>query len=366
MRSPLGWLLAISMIGAAVAGCGTGSTPLGAGGGNSGAGGGVPQGGTAFIRIIMGSPDYVTPAGVAAVDVYIDGTRVWQNVSYGNFNGKAGGVGTAPFYVTSVLGVALSPSSHNVAVYPAGQAAGNASQLAAVTTAPGAARTTVVIADKVYGAVPLAIQALAFTEPIVSAPIGVSATVIMHHASPSGAPGVLAVGTLAVTTSSTGTVIKPTCKGQMFFSNPPTNLSMKVFALVNSGGAPIGYYVANSGQARNGCKVPLADFFPGTNATPPPPAPTSTPPSLAGYPNSGIIYPTPPPNPPGQPSPPPFDCDSVLPPTCNGAPPNPSAIPPNPLVSLPNLSLFALDAPAVPPSTVPGVLILGVFDPNQQ
>jgi len=266
--------------------------------------------------------------------------------------------------VTSVLAVALSPSSHNVTVYPAGQAAGNASQLATVTTAPGATRTTIVIADKVYGAVPLALQALAFTEPVLAAPAGFSDNVVIHHAAPSGAPGVLAVGSLSVATSSTGTTIKPTCRGIVVFSNPPTTLSMKTFPMVNSGGAPIGYYVANSGN--KACKQPLADFFPATNATPPPPAPTSSPPSLAGYPNSGIVYPTPPPNPPGQPAPPPFDCDSVLPPTCNGSPPSLDAIPPNPLGSLPNLSLYAIDAPAVPPSTVPGVLILGVFDSNTQ
>jgi len=342
-------LLAIAMVGAAMAGCsGSSGSPLSAGGApNAGNGGGPNQIGTAFVRIINGSPDF------GAIDVYVDNTRVWQNVPYANFNGKAGGVGTAPFYVTSVLAVPLSPTAHNIAVYAAGAAAGNATQQAAVTTAPGASRTTIVIADKVYGALPVALQAIPFTEPILVAPPGGADNVVFHHASPSGATGTIAVGTLAVKVGSSSNTITPTCKGQVTFSNPPTPQSIKVLPLVNSGGAPIGFYVGTvSSTGTSACKNPVAEFFPATSATPPPP-------SLGGYPNSGIVYPTPAPNPPGQPSPPPFDCDSTLPPTCSGAAPEA-------LAALPNLSLYAIDAAPVPPATTPGVTILGVFDSNTQ
>jgi hypothetical protein len=275
--------------------------------------------------------------------------RVWQNVSYANFNGKAGGTTTAPFYVTSVQAVSLSPSAHNVVVYAAGAAPGNASQQASVTTAPGAARTTVVIADKVYGVAPVALQAIPFTEPALSAPPSLSDNVVIHHAAPSGGPGILAFGRLSLESTPSGQLIKTQCLGNLTFANPPIASSIKVLRLVNSGGAPIGFYVANSGITA--CRQPIADFFPGTAATPSPP------PSLGGYPNSGVVYPTPVPSPPGQPIVPPLDCDSTLPPTCNG-------IPSDVLATLPNLSLYAIDSPVS--TTTATIAILGVFDSNTQ
>jgi Domain of unknown function (DUF4397) len=352
------------MVGAAMAGCSSTGNPLSTGSNpNGGNGGFPPQVGTALIRVINGSPDYLTPTG-GGIDIYIDGTRVWQNMPYGNFNGKAGGVATSPYYVTSIAQVALAPSAHSIQVYPAGAAAGNGSLLASTTTLPGPYRTTVVVADKVFGAIPLALQAIPFLEPVLSAPSGFSDNVVIHHAAPNGAPGVLSTGTLAVHQNSGGVQIVPTCTGNLVFSNPPANLSQKVYKLVNNGNSPIGYYVANPGTVA--CHQPIAEFFPGTAATAPPIPPSSPPPSLNGFPNSGIVYPTPIPSAAGRPVPLPFDCDSTLPPTCNGVPPNPSATPPNPLVTSPNLSLYAIDAPPVPPATVPGVLILGVFDTNQQ
>jgi hypothetical protein len=367
MRNPLAWLIVVAMIGAAVAGCG-GSGALTAGSsGNAGGGGTTTQSGTAAIRIIMASPDYITLNGVAAVDVYIDGTRVWQNVSYGNFNGKAGGQANPPYYVTSVQGAPLSPSAHNIQVYPAGAAPGNASQLATTTTTPGAVRTTVVIADKSAGVTPPTLQAIPFTEPTLEAPPGTSSNVVLHHAAPDGAPGLVAYGKLSVTTSSTGVTIKTTCLGNLTFSNPPGPQSMKTIPLVRTGGSPIGYYFAGTGLSA--CKIAFADFFPASAATPPPvpiSAGASPPPTLGGFPNSGVVYPTPLPNAPGQPSPPPYDCDSTLPPLCHGVPPNPEATPANPLATAPNLSIYLIDAPPVPPSTTIGVMVIGVFDTNTQ
>ena len=356
MRSPLVWFIVVAFIGAAVAGCG-GSGALSPGSnGNAGGGGSVNQSGTAAIRVLMASPDFnsnplVNPGG-CCVDVYIDNVRVWQNLGYGNFNGKAGGQTTSPYFVTSVQGTPLSPSAHAVTVYAAGAAPGNANQQASTVTSPGAVRTTVVIADKVFGAVPLVLQAIPFTEPALSAPIGESDNVVLHHAAPSGAPGLLAYGKLAVK----GSIIRPSCLGTLTFSNPPGPLGQKVVPLVHSGGAPIGFYVAGSGLVT--CLMPTAEFFPATQGTPSPP------PSLGGFPNSGIVYPTPIPNPPGQPSPPPFDCDSTLPPTCNGVPPNPQSTPANPLATAPNLSLYAIDAPPSPPATTVGIAIVGIFDTN--
>src|SRR5581483_4037975 len=105
MRSPLAWFLVVAMVGAAMAGCSSTGSPLSSGSPpNGGNGGFPPQVGTAYIRVINGSPDYLTPTG-ADIDVYIDGTRVWQNVPYANFNGKAGGVATSPYYVTSIAQV---------------------------------------------------------------------------------------------------------------------------------------------------------------------------------------------------------------------------------------------------------------------
>ena len=356
MRSPLIWFVIVAFVGAAVAGCG-GTGSLGPGNNaNSGGGGSTNQSGTASIRVLMASPDYNSNPGVnnngCCIDVYIDNVRVWQNMSYATFNGKAGGSATPPYYVTSVQGAPLSPSAHSVTVYAAGAAPGNASQLASTTTAPGATRTTVVVADKVFGAIPLVLQAIPYTEPVLEAPFNVAANVVMHHASPSGAPGLLAYGKLAVNGSS----ILPSCLGTMTFSNPPGPLSEKLIPLVKSGGKPIGFYVAGSGIST--CLMPTAEFFPATQGTPSPP------PSLGGFPNSGIVYPTPIPNPPGVASPPPLDCDSTLPPTCNGVPPNPQQTPLNPLVTLPNLSLYAIDAPPSPPATTVGIAIVGIFDSN--
>jgi hypothetical protein len=353
MRSPLAWLLAIGMVGASMAGCnGSGGTPLAPSGPGNGGNGQPPnQLGTAFIRIIMASPDYVAPSG-GGVDVYIDGTRVWQNVTYANFNGKAGGVGTAPFYVTSVFAVPLSPSAHNVQIYPAGAAAGNATQLATVTTGPGAVRTTVVIADKVFGALPLALQGIAFTEPTLVAPPGQSSNVVIHHAAPSGGSGTLTFGSITgYSASNPGSI---SCLGTVVFSNPPLPQSTKQLSFVNSGGATIGYYVANA--QLNFCKAPpSAEFFPGTAATPPPPSLPNPPGSF----NAGVVYPTPAPNVAGQPTPAPFNCNNTLPPTCG--PTTPEA-----LAALPNLTLYAIDAPPVPPATTPGIAIIGVYDSNTQ
>ena len=342
------------MIGAAVAGCGgSGSTPLTGGAQpNAGNGGQPNQLGTAFIRILMASPDYTSVTGGTpgcCVDVYIDGTRVWQNVSYANFNGKAGGVTTAPFYVTSVLAVPLAPSSHNVQVYPAGAAAGNASQLATVTTSPGSVRTTIVIADKTFGVSGL--QIIPFTEPISNSAPGTNDNVIFHHAAPTAGSGTMAIGIL----KSVGSTFQQVCSGTIGFSNPPSPQSIKTIPFVNSSGAPIGFYAANAQV--NFCKAPpSAEFYPATTATPPPPA-IPTPAGLGNF-NAGVVYPTPAPNPPGQPTPAAFDCSSTLPPSCNGA--ASSA-----LATLPNLSLYVIDAPPVPPATTPGIGIVGVFDSNQ-
>jgi len=333
MRSALAWLVAIAMVGAALAGCGgTNGNPLSTGSGaNGGTGGPPPAIGTAFVRILDAAPD----ANIA-FDVYVDGTRVWQNISYGNFNGKAGGTGTAPFYITSVLAVPLAPTAHNIQLYLAGAAPGNATQQATATTAAGNTRTTVVIADN--GFLSGKWQLIPFTEPVLSAPPEVSDNVVIHHAA-EGAAGTIAWGTLTSTGSGSATP-SPTFKGNLTYTNPPTNLSIGKLPLYTA--SFVNFYVATTGFKNQ--RTPIATFAPGT---------TNVTMSSTG----GLVYPTPAPNAPGQPAPSQYDCDNALPPTCGGTPASG-------LATLPNLSLYAVDAPAPPGTTVAPIGIIGVFDSN--
>jgi hypothetical protein len=103
------------------------------------------------------------------------------------------------------------------------------------------------------------------------------------------------------------------------------------------------FYVANTGKASE--RTPIATLVPSSTATPPPPV------------HGGIVYPTPAPNPPGQPLAQAFDCDNTFPPTCGGTP---AAA----LAALPNFQMFAIDAPPLVGQTTPQTAIVGVFDSN--
>jgi hypothetical protein len=338
MRSALGWLLAASMVGAALAGCGANGTSLSGGGtGNSGTGGAPPAFGTAFIRVLDASPDTNSAGTFVAFDVYVDNTRVWQNLSYANFNGKAGGTGTAPFYITSVLAVPLSPTGHNVTVYAAGAAPGNATQLASASTAPGNSRTTVVIMDKAFNTGTF--QALAYTEPVMVSPPGVDDNIYIFHAA-EGAAGTLAWGTI-IGGGSTKAVT--TFRGNITFTTPPSAVTLGKLPLFNSNGAPTAFYVANTGRQFD--TTPIASLSPSSFPTPPPPV------------MGGIAYPTPAPGLSGQPAPLAFDCDNTFPPTCGGTPADA-------LAALPNFQMFAIDAPPLTGQATPQTAIVGVFDSN--
>jgi hypothetical protein len=346
MRSLVAWFVAVGMVGAALAGCGGSSgTPLGPGANPNGGVGGPPVNNSTFqLRVLNGSPDF------GAIDVYVDGTRVWQNVKYGTF-GTTAAVANAPFYVTT-----FQPTAHNVAVVAAGATLSTATTQATATTSLAMGRTTIVVADKVFGTlVTPALVALTFAEPTLTAP-GASVNVILHHSAPSGAAGTIAYGSLAATSASSapGALIIPTFIGTLTFANPPNcalpgtrsiGMSCALLPFVNSGGNAIGYYVANTGTANQ--TIPLACFAPGG---PPGTQPLTPPCAVSQFLQPLGAYPTPPPPIPGQTSVP-ADSGNTLPSTNTDLDPN-------------NLSIYAVDVAPPPGQTIPGVGLIGVFDPN--
>lgn len=347
MRSFLAWFVAIGMVGAALAGCGGSSgTALGPGANPNGQAGGPPiNNSTIQLRVLNGTPDF------GPIDVYVDGTRVWQNVKYGTF-GTTGAVTNAPFFVST-----FQPTQHNIAVVAAGATLSTATTQATATTSASMNRTTIVVADKVFGTLTTpALVALAFAEPTLAAPLN-SVNVVLHHAAPSGAAGTIAYGSLAATPSSGspgGVLIIPTFIGNLTFANPPNcatpgvahvGTSCALLPFVNSGGSPIGYYVANTGTANQ--TNPLACFAPGG---PPSNQPNVPPCAVSQFLQPQGAYPTPPPPAPGGTSPP-ADAANTLPATDTAIDPN-------------NLSIYAIDVPPPTGQTIPGVGLIGVFDPN--
>jgi hypothetical protein len=340
MRSILAWFVALGMVGAALAGCGgSNGTPLGPGSNPNGQQGVPPVNNSSFqLRVLNATPDF------GAIDVYVDGARTWQNVKYGAF-GTTASVTNAPFYVN------VQPAAHNVAVVAAGATLSNATQQATATTSNTIARTTIVVADKVFGTLTTpALVALAFPEPTLVAPT-TAVNVVLHHGAPSGAPGSIAFGSLAAAASSStfpaGSLTIPTFINILTFGNPPSTASEFKLPFVNSGGAPIGYYVANTGAANQ--TTPIGCFAPGG---PPASQPTSGAPCVVSqFLQLTGAYPTPPPPVPGQTSLPP-DSGNTLPSTNTELDPN-------------NLSIYAVDTAPPPGSTTPGVGLIGVFDPSQ-
>jgi hypothetical protein len=342
MRSLVAWFVAIGMVGAALAGCGGSSgTPLGPGSNPNGGAGGPPINNSTFqLRVLNGTPDF------GPIDVYVDGTRVWQNVKYGTF-GTTGAVTNAPFYVTT-----FQPTAHNVAVVAAGATLSTATTQATATTSLAMGRTTIVVADKVFGVLTTpALVALAFAEPTLVAP-ATSVNVVLHHSAPSGAAGTIAFGSLS--SSASGGLNVPTFIGNLTFANPPNcaipgaqkvGTTCALLPFVNSGPNAIGYYVANTGTANQ--TVPLACFAPGG---PPPTQPNTPPCAISQFLQAQGAYPTPPPPAPGGTSPP-ADAANTLPATDTSIDPN-------------NLSIYAVDVPPPTGQTIPGVGLIGVFDPN--
>jgi len=342
MRSPLAWLAVSGMLGAALVGCGgSNGTSLAPGSNPNGQTGGPPVNNTAFsMRVINASPDF------GAIDVYVDGTRVWQNVKYGTF-GTTTSVTNAPFYVSN-----FQPSVHNIAVYQAGASAGSATQQASVSTTGQGQRTTIVVADKQFGVLTTpALVALAFTEPTAVSPTS-TANVIIHHAALNSLPGVVAYGSLGVNGSGQPFTV-PTCLGTLTVPavSTPNNTAPAIAKIpfVNSNQAPIGYYVALSGTAN--CTNQLAYTNPGSPNVLPSPG--------AVVPAGGLVYPSPAPAPPGQPAVPPYDTNSSLPATSAFYSASELAtLTPN------NYSAYIIDGPPNTGTTTPVPVFLSVFDPN--
>ena len=339
MRSPLAWVVAaLGLAAAAFVGCSGSSGSLTPGSNPNGQTGGPPviQNPTS-IRVFNGSPDF------GPIDVYVDGNRVWQDVLYGTF-GITTTVINAPFYVST-----FQPTSHNIAVYQAGAAPGTATLQANVTTLPNTVRTTVVVADKQFGILTTpALASIAYTEPTAVSPSG-SANVIIHHAALNSMQGVIAYGSLAP--NANGNLTIPTCLGTL--TSPSLSLPANTatatakIPMVNSNGNPIGYYAALNGTQN--CVHPLAYLDPGS------PNPVSSPNP------GGFVYPSPAPPLPGQPAPPPFDTNRSLPPT--------STVYSQDILQefVPNnLSIYIVDSPPLPGTTLPVPALVGVFDPNSQ
>jgi hypothetical protein len=288
------------------------------------------------MRVLNTSPDF------GAVDVYVDGNRVWQNVKYGTW-GVTAAVLNAPFYVSN-----FQPASHNVAVYAAGAAAGTGSQQASVTTSSSSTHTTIVIADKVFGNLTTpALVSLAFSEPSSLTPLQ-TGNVVMHHAALNSLQGVIAYGNLSAGPKGTPFVV-PTCLGTLTSPSlaTPANTTTAIGKIqgVNSNGLAIGYYAALAGTQN--CIAPLAYINPGSAN----PAGVNT----AG----GVVYPSPPPPAPGSSPAPPYDTNSTIPPSS-------SAYTPTQLqLFAPNtLSVYIVDGPPLPGTTVPVPVLIGTFDPN--
>jgi hypothetical protein len=338
MRSPLPWLAIASILVAGVAGCsGTNSTPLTPGSQPNATTGGPPQNnGTYGIRVLNASPDF------GGIDVYVDGNRVWQNVKYGTW-GVTASVTNAPFYVTN-----FQQAAHNVAVYAAGAAAGTGSLQASVTTSATATHTTIVVADKVFGVLTTpALASLAYAEPSSQTPLN-QGNVIMHHAALNSLQGVIAYGSLAPGAKGNPFVI-PTCLGTLTSPSlaTPANTTTAIGKIqgVNTNATPIGYYVALSGTQN--CVNPLAFINPGSAN----PAGSN----LSG----GVAYPSPPPPAPGSSPAPSYDTNSSIPPT------SPAYTPAILQEFVPNtFSVYIVDGPPLPGTTVPVPVLIGTFDPN--
>ncbi len=338
MRNPLAWLAAASISAASLAGCtGSNSTPLTPGGGGNGVTGGIAPNNQLFsMRVLNSSPDF------GPIDVYVDGNRVWQNVKYGTW-GVTAAVTNAPFYVTN-----LQPAAHNVAVYAAGAAAGTGSQQATVTTSATSTHTTIVVADKIFGNLTIpALAALAFSEPASLTPLA-TGNVVMHHAALNSLQGTIAYGNLTPGPKGNPFVV-PTCLGELTSPSlaTPANTTTAIGKIqgVNSNGIPIGYYAALAGTTN--CIAPLAYINPGS----------ANPAGVNAV--GGVVYPSPPPPAPGSSPAPPYDTNSTIPPTSS------SYTPTQLQLFAPNtLSVYIVDGPPLPGTTVPVPVLIGTFDPN--
>jgi hypothetical protein len=337
MRSPLAWL-AVATICASVLGCtGTNSTPLTPGSPpNGGNGGSVPNNQTYSMRVLNASPDF------GPIDVYVDGNRVWQNVKYGTW-GVTASILNAPFYVSN-----FQPASHNIAVYAAGAGAGQGSQQASVTTSATSSHTTIVVADKVFGNLTTpALVSLAFAEPSSNTPLQ-TGNVVIHHAALNSLQGVISYGSLTPGPKGNPFVV-PTCLGTLTSPSlaTPANTTTAIAKVqgVNSNGVPIGYYAALSGTQN--CITPLAYINPGSAN------PVGV--TLPG----GVVYPSPPPPQPGTSPAPPYDTNSTIPPSSSSYTPlQLQTFAPN------TLSVYIVDGPPLPGTTVPVPVMIGTFDPN--
>ncbi len=337
MRSPLAWL-AVATICASVLGCtGTNSTPLTPGSPpNGGNGGSVPNNQTYSMRVLNASPDF------GPIDVYVDGNRVWQNVKYGTW-GVTASILNAPFYVSN-----FQPASHNIAVYAAGAGAGQGSQQASVTTFrdleshddrrrrqglrqldhSGARLARVHRAQLEHAAAdrqrrdPSRRAQLAAGRHLLRQPVsGAEGQPVRRSYLPRHAD-----------------VAEPRDAGQhddRDREGPGRQQQRRPDRLLRGA------------LGTQNCITPLAYINPGSAN------PVGV--TLPG----GVVYPSPPPPQPGTSPAPPYDTNSTIPPSSSSYTPlQLQTFAPN------TLSVYIVDGPPLPGTTVPVPVMIGTFDPN--